>query len=241
METYFDISFEFSKDAAHNIISEVVAQNRKGYICATDGVILSNVNKNAGYRKVINDSLFSTCDSRWITKYIRWLYGIQHKQYCGSQIFNDVIQSKRYNMMFLGVNESVLNSLKDNLLKVDERISDMPFIELPFCDVLNFDYVAIAKTINTYKPDIIWIALGAPKQEYFMANLIPYLDSGVMIAVGAVFNFFSGKVKRAPKWMIDMNIEFLYRIKAEPRKQLARCFFILSRLPMILYKEYRKK
>lgn len=241
MKKYFDINFEFSKDMMFETIQHIVSTNQKGYICATDGVILSTVNVNASYREIINNAIFSTCDSKWITKYIKWIYGKRYKQYNGSQIFKDIIHSKKYKMMFIGASKNVLDALRENLIVIDKNIQNMPFSELPFCNIEEFDYESIAQDINRYNPDIIWVSLGAPKQEFFMARLTPYLNRGVMIAVGAVFNFFSGTVKRAPQWMIDKNIEFLYRIKTEPRKQIMRCFFILSSLPSILYKEYRKK
>ena len=68
----------------------------------------------------------------------------------------------------------------------------MTFLELPYMSVEEFDYANIAKEIETDEADIIWIALGAPKQEYFMDRLKPHLKRGVMIAVGAVFKFYSG-------------------------------------------------
>ena len=84
--------------------------------------------------------------------------------------------------------------------------------------VEEFDYANIAKEIETDEADIIWIALGAPKQEYFMDRLKPHLKRGVMIAVGAVFKFYSGvEARRAPKWIIKWHLEFVYRIFREPR------------------------
>lgn len=241
MDKYFNINFEFSKECVFNTINETLTKEKyKGYICVADGVVLSHVHEDMQYRKIVNNAIFSICDSRWITHYIKWIYGTKHKQYCGCDIFSDIIQTKKYKMMFLGAQESILISLKNNLVKTDERIQNMPFIELPFCNVEDFNYVEIAENINAYKPDIIWIALGAPKQEYFMAYLEPFLNHGIMIAVGAVFNFFSGHVQRAPQWMIKTNIEFLYRIVKEPAKQLKRCKSIVLRLPVILFQEYKR-
>ena len=96
--------------------------------------------------------------------------------------------------------------------------------------------------IEEDKAEIIWISLGAPKQERFMANLKPHLRHGVMIAIGATFNFFCGlDIKRAPEWMIRNHLEFIYRIYSEPRKQLRRCKGILSTLPALLTREYKNK
>ena len=75
-----------------------------------------------------------------------------------------------------------------------------------------------------------------------MSRLKPYLKRGVMIAVGAAFKFYSGMdVKRAPKWMVKMHLEFVHRLLSEPKKQLKRCGWIVYTLPKILYEEWRRK
>ena len=90
--------------------------------------------------------------------------------------------------------------------------------------------------------DIVWVALGAPKQEIFMARLKPHLGHGVMIAVGAAFKFFSGQgERRAPQWMLRHHLEFAYRIYSQPRKQLRRCGLIVATLPSLLFHEWRRK
>ena len=89
---------------------------------------------------------------------------------------------------------------------------------------------------------IIWVALGAPKQEKFMNKLLPYLKSGVMIAVGAAFKFYSGTdEKRCPKWIQKHHLEFVYRICQDPKKQLKRCFWIVATLPKLYFGEVKRK
>lgn len=83
-----------------------------------------------------------------------------------------------------------------------------------------------------YGTKVIWVALGAPKQERFMNMLLPYLEQGVMIGVGAAFKFYSGtEESRCPEWMQKAHLEFVYRIMQDPKKQLKRCFWIVWTLP----------
>lgn len=242
METFFNIRYEFDREKVRERIDETIAAKGKGYVCVSDGVILSLVQQDEAYRRVIDGAMFSICDSGWVPMYVRWIYGLDRRQYCGSQIFEDTIRAKRYRMMFLGTSERVLGPLRENLARIDPRIADMPFVELPFCPVDGFDYPAIGKTVDAYAPDIIWVALGAPKQEQFMHRLLPHIDCGVMIAVGAAFNFFSGlEIRRAPRWMVRCKLEFVHRIFSEPKKQLRRCRNILVTLPPMLYREVRAK
>jgi N-acetylglucosaminyldiphosphoundecaprenol N-acetyl-beta-D-mannosaminyltransferase len=146
-------------------------------------------------------------------------------------------------MMFLGALENTLQALKERLSAIDERIASMPFVSLPFLDVSKFNYPEIAQEIKQQDPDLIFISLGMPKQEFFMHKLYPYLDKGILIGVGAAFKFHSGlsNQKRAPRWMIRSKMEWIHRILSEPKKQIKRCSLIASTMPFIFIKEYKKK
>ena len=203
-------------------------------------MILNIANRTPEYLKVIRDGMFAICDSSYVPLYIKWLYGKKFSQYSGSEIFEDIIRSRRYRMIFLGTQQSILDGLKKTLTGWNPEVEHMSFHELPFCSVDEFDYKAIARMIEADHADIVWVALGAPKQEYFMHRLKPHLNHGVMIAVGAAFKFFSGvTAKRAPQWMVDSHLEFIYRLTQEPKKQFNRCYHIVKTLPGLLYSEWR--
>lgn len=242
METYFNIRYEFDREAVHGAIARRLADPGADYICVADGVILNTANRQPQYLDVINGGMFSICDSSYVPLYIKWLYGRQCSQYCGSQIFRDIVADGKYRMIFMGTQQKVLDGLKATLTDINPAVADMRFVELPFCGVDDFDYAGIARMIEADGAEIVWIALGAPKQEQFMARLKPYLSHGVMIAVGAAFKFFSGTdVRRAPAWMVKHHLEFVHRICSEPRKQLGRCAWIVRTLPGLLWGEYRRK
>lgn len=244
MEKYFQLEYEFDKTEIHSAIAQQLSkENAAAYICVADGVVLTMAHQDAAYRKVVNESLFCICDSSWATFYIKWIYGGERKpQYCGSDIFSDIIKGKKYRMCFLGSHQKTLNALQNNLEAMNPDVSNMLFYELPFKDVEDFNYPAIASMIEKDGADIIWISLGAPKQDIFMNKLKPYLRHGVMIGVGAAFSFYSGIAeKRAPKWMIDLHLEFLFRIISSPKKQTKRCWGIITTLPKILSKELKTK
>lgn len=242
MNNYFNIRYEFDRDEVHRAIARRVAMPGADYVCVADGVILNEVNRNREYLDVVNGGMFSICDSSYVPLYIKWIYGRRVGQYCGSQIFEDIVSSGKYRMIFMGAQQYILDALKEKLTVINPDVGQMQFIELPYCDADGFDYRAIADTVNRDGADIVWISLGAPKQEWFMHNLRPYLNHGVMIAVGAAFKFFSGvDANRAPKWMVEHHLEFVYRIFSEPGKQIRRCMGIITSLPRLLYGEYRRK
>ena len=237
MKRYFKINYEFDKEAIHSAIEKT----QKGYICVADGVVLNTANRDVSYLKVVNGSIFSICDSSWVPIYLKKIYGVQYDQYCGSEIFKDIISSCKYRMFFLGTDHETLDKLKHELKKMNPDVENMCFMELPFLNVEDFDYSEIAKRIQSDGSKIIWVALGAPKQERFMNLLLPHLTQGIMIGVGAAFKFYSGTAeKRCPEWMQKSHLEFIYRIFQDPKKQLKRCFWIVWTLPRLYFEEKRR-
>jgi len=239
MERYFGINYEFSKEKIYERIEQTVASGGKGYVCAVEGIVLTEAHKDPVYLDVVNHALFSISDSLWVPVFIRLIHHVKVQPYQGPQMFLDVIRMQRHRMYFLGGDKPLLTALQSNLQSLNPHVAQMTFRELPFCDVEDFDYEAIAKDINSDNPDIIWISLGAPKQERFAQRLLPHLQRGVMVAVGAAFKYYSGipALQRAPQWMIRLHVEFIYRLFQEPRKQSRRLCGYLSALPSILRQE----
>lgn len=93
------------------------------------------------------------------------------------------------------------------------------------------DETPILTDINEKKPDVLLVCLGSPKQEQFMWNHRKDLNVGLMLGLGGSLDGFAGNVKRAPKWMIRCNLEWLYRLIQEPRR-IGR----MMRLPKFLWR-----
>lgn len=240
-ENYFNINYLFGKENVWEAIDSVVAANGKGYIVVADGVVANTVHRVPEYRETVAGSLFAICDSSWIPVWIKKIHGVEREQYCGSAIFKDIVSRRKYRMFFMGTDQKTLDGLRSELAKLNPDVEGMTFYELPFLNVEEFDYEGIARMVDNDGAQIIWVALGAPKQCYFMQRLQPHLKSGVMIGVGAAFKFFSGTAeKRAPEWMIKSHLEFLYRILQDPKKQLRRCWGIVRKLPGMVREEKGK-
>jgi N-acetylglucosaminyldiphosphoundecaprenol N-acetyl-beta-D-mannosaminyltransferase len=88
-----------------------------------------------------------------------------------------------------------------------------PFRELTFNEDQH-----IVEQINTTKPDIVWVGLSTPKQEFWMADHVARVDAPVMIGVGAAFDFLAGLKPQAPRWVQRSGFEWLFRLLTEPRR-----------------------
>jgi N-acetylglucosaminyldiphosphoundecaprenol N-acetyl-beta-D-mannosaminyltransferase len=81
---------------------------------------------------------------------------------------------------------------------------------------------AVARQINDARPDVLWVGIGVPKQEKWMARMRERLDVPVMCGVGAAFDFHAGRISMAPTWMQQRGLEWIYRTMQEPRRLLRR-------------------
>lgn len=241
-KTYFNVRIEFDRDELDRKIFKAIEEGTPGYSCSVEANNLTVANRNPEFLKVLNGALVNNCDGSVLAKILAWIHKEPIDSYIGADIFIKYISMKRFRQFFLGNTREVLDGLKKNLAEIDPAIAEMRFETLPFRSVDDFDYEGIAAMINADNPDIIWVSLGAPKQEMFMARLKPYLKRGVMFGYGAIFNFNAGvgEVRRAPKLMLRMRLEWLYRAFEQPKKNIPRYWGFIRILPRLIREERRK-
>lgn len=78
--------------------------------------------------------------------------------------------------------------------------------------------IAISEEINEAEPDVVWVGIGVPRQEKWMAEMRPYLEAPVLVGVGAAFDFLAGLVPQAPPALQRAGLEWAYRLAHEPRR-----------------------
>lgn len=132
-------------------------------------------------------------------------------------------REKGYRHYFYGSTEKTLEMLKKRLLDGYPWLNIAGMYSPPFRQLTDNEDLEIVKQINAAEPDFIWVALGAPKQEKWMYQHKNKLN-GVMLGVGAAFDFSAGTVKRAPKWMQECCLEWMYRILQDPVRLIPRYF-----------------
>jgi N-acetylglucosaminyldiphosphoundecaprenol N-acetyl-beta-D-mannosaminyltransferase len=91
-------------------------------------------------------------------------------------------------------------------------------MEPPFAPLDELVSKDTAAAINAARPDVVWVGIGSPKQERWVARMRPLLDAPVLMPVGAAFDFHSGTVRQAPRWMMRSGLEWLFRLMTDPRR-----------------------
>ena len=119
---------------------------------------------------------------------------------------------------FYGSTEETLSLLQNNLLEKFPNLIISGFYSPPFRSLTNEEENDVVKKINESGANIVWVGLGAPKQEIWVDKMAKKLSAPVIVAIGAAFDFHAGTVKQAPDWMQNHGLEWLYRLIQEPRR-----------------------
>ncbi len=134
-----------------------------------------------------------------------------------------------YRQFYYGGNDGVADLLKEKLEARHPGLQVVGTYAPPFRPRTPEEDDAVVQRINAEKPDIVWVGLSTPKQEYWMAEHLHRIDAPVMIGVGAAFDFLSDLKPQAPLVMQRNGLEWLYRLATEPRRLWRRYFNIVPR------------
>jgi N-acetylglucosaminyldiphosphoundecaprenol N-acetyl-beta-D-mannosaminyltransferase len=120
--------------------------------------------------------------------------------------------------LYGGRNQAALVQLALNLRQRYPGIRIVGGYSPPHRPLTDEEEAAVIAEINDASPDVVWVGIGVPKQEKWMAKLRPSLDAPLLIGVGAAFDFHAGLVPQAPPWLQRVGLEWAYRLVHEPRR-----------------------
>ncbi len=120
--------------------------------------------------------------------------------------------------LYGGRNQGALVQLALNLRQRYPGVKIVGGYSPPHRPLTGDERASVVHEINACRADVVWVGIGVPKQEKWMAEMRPALDAPVLIGVGAAFDFHAGLVPQAPPWMQERGLEWAYRLAHEPRR-----------------------
>lgn len=193
------------------------------YICVSNVHTTVMAHDNIDYYKVQSNSLLSIPDGKPLSVIGKKKYP-EMERVTGPDLMREIFEiskSKKIRHYFYGTTQENLNELLKKIKK------DYPWVNVVGSEPSVFRPMSkeeereLAYRINKTNPDIIWVALGAPRQEEFCYRNEGKIN-GLMVGVGGAFNVISGIIEEAPKWMQDLGLEWFYRFMKEPRRLFRR-------------------
>jgi N-acetylglucosaminyldiphosphoundecaprenol N-acetyl-beta-D-mannosaminyltransferase len=206
---------------ARDLVVGVRGQRRRGYVCVTGvhGVIESQ--DDPALKRIHNEAWLVTPDGMPLV----WLGPPGVERVYGPDLMLVVCDAGRASGLthyFFGGAPGVAEKLKQKLCARFPGLAVAGTFTPPFRPLDDAELATFRADVTRTQPDVIWIGLSTPKQERFMAEHWRALDAGVLIGVGAAFDFHSGRVTQAPRWIQRSGLEWLFRLGREPRRLAAR-------------------
>ena len=199
--------------------------NLKGdYICVSNVHTTVTSYEEPFYCAIQNGGIMAIPDGGPLSSLGRKRGFVMMERTTGPSLMGELfkISAKRgYRHYFYGSKKETLELLYQKLISNYPGIQIAGMYSPPFRALTKDEDRAVIERINETKPDFVWVGLGAPKQEKWMAAHQGEID-GLMLGVGAGFDYYAGNIKRAPIWMQEHNLEWLYRLVQDPKRLFKR-------------------
>ena len=208
----------------------------KGYITLNNVHTIVEGVRNQSYRNIINHALMALPDGMPLVKLAKWSGFQEAERVFGPTFFEKTLdwgQDDGLKHFFFGSSEETLQKMVEVIQHRFPEAHIAGMIAPPFKPFTAEENEFFIQKINEAQPDIIWVSLGAPKQEIWMYENYQKLHRGVMIGVGAGFDYLAGKTRHAPQWMKNWALEWLYRLIQEPRRLWKR--YLITNSLFILF------
>ena len=211
------------------------------YVCVSNVHTTVTAFKDKNYLAVQNGGIMAIPDGGPLSSVGRCRGFSRMERTTGPDLMEEMFKVSAKNGLkhyFYGSTEDTLEKLRRNLGSKYPGIEIAGMYSPPFRPLTKEEDKKIVEQINAANADFVWVGLGAPKQELWMAQHQGEINS-LMLGVGAGFDYHAGKIKRAPQWMQKNNLEWLYRLVQEPKKLFGR--YLSTNLSFIWHVMIKRK
>ena len=224
-------------------IDKLIKERKYAYVVTPNVDHILQLETNKELQAVYANASLILTDGKPLLWIAKW-YGTPIKEkISGSDLFPllcKMAAEKKYTMFFLGAAEGVAAKAADNLMKRYKGLQVVGTYSPPYgFEKDQIEMNKINTMIRNANPHILIVGLGCPKQEKFIYYNREELGVPISLGLGASFDFEAGNIKRAPKWMADHGLEWLFRITQDP-KRMAKRYLVDDRKILSLAIKYRK-
>lgn len=203
------------------LVVGVRGRRQLGYVCLGTVNSLGEARRDPAFRRVLNDSWLTTPDGMPLVWLAHRLGHAGVTRVYGPDLLLAVCAAGRaagLRHYFFGGAPGVADELARRLAARFPGLVVAGAESPPYRALTPDEFAAFQARVAAARPDVVWVGLGTPKQDRFMAEAWQRLEAGVLIGVGAAFDFHSGRLRQAPLWMQRSGLEWLFRLGQEPRR-----------------------
>jgi N-acetylglucosaminyldiphosphoundecaprenol N-acetyl-beta-D-mannosaminyltransferase len=216
-------------------VAAFLQSSKKGYVCVAGVHGIMEAQRDSRLLEAYSHSAMTIPDGMplaWVGR-MQGYTGMQ--RVTGPDLMLEVFRRKEFAQathFFYGGREGIARELRDKIQQQFPWVRIVGTYTPPFRDLSDSEEAELITSIAAVKPDIIWVGIGCPKQEIFMARYLPNLETKLMFGVGAAFDFHTGRIRDCAGWIKRAGLQWLHRLLQDPRRLWRR---YLSTNPAFLW------
>jgi N-acetylglucosaminyldiphosphoundecaprenol N-acetyl-beta-D-mannosaminyltransferase len=234
-----NISLGSYSNFVNSIITQASSAQQFYYVCVANVHMVAEAHQSVSFKEIVNSANLVTPDGIPLVWALKFLYGIKQERVAGMDLLPDLLvaaEKKKIPVAFYGGTTEMLNITQIYLGKTYPNIIVANMYSPPFRSLTVDEEDSIIKMLNDSGARIIFVVLGCPKQEKWMASMKGKINA-VMVGIGGALPVLVGMQSRAPLWMQRGGLEWLYRLWQEPGRLFKRYAITNSLFIYLLIKE----
>lgn len=215
------------------------AAHRSSYVCCVNAHMTVEA-RDPVFAQVVNAADLATADGMPVLRVLQRLHKVRQERVAG----NDILPALFTKAATQGLSIYLFGATEEVQQRIVDRVAqELPELHIagrstpPFAAFDDMDLAGEVEHINASGAHIVMVSLGCPKQEKWMAAMKGRVNA-IMLGVGGAFLLYAGIDKRAPKWMRDLSLEWVYRLSLEPRRLFKRYLVTNSFFLLLVMKEF---
>lgn len=230
-------------DEILDAIDSLIKEDNCSYVVTPNVDHIVQLEKDEELKRAYENASLILTDGKPLIWISNWYKTPIKEKISGSDLFPrvcDLAAKKGYTMYLLGAAEGVADKAAKNLMDKYKGLNIVGTYSPPFgFEKDKVELKKIERQIQEVHPDILIVGLGCPKQEKYMYHHCKELDVPISFGLGASIDFEAGNIKRAPRWMSEHGLEWLYRITQDP-KRLAKRYLVDDMKIIRIARKYRR-
>lgn len=207
-------------------VAELGFAHQSSFVCFANAHMTVEAYKDAQFLYFLNQATLVLADGKPIAKACAFFYGIKQERIAGMDFMPALLKhvnqlNKVVKVFLLGSTQEMITAIKQKIKITYTQIEIVGNATPPFREFSMEETTEIIDSINQSGAHIVFVSLGCPKQEKWMAENFKSINA-VLLGVGGAFSVFTGLKSRAPKWMQEYGFEWLYRLLQEPNRLFKR-------------------
>ena len=243
MEKINLISIPVNTGSYNDFVETIItaAKNRLSqYACVANVHMLVEAHKSRSFASIVGNANFVTPDGKPLAWAMRLLYGIKQDRVAGMDLLPDLLHSasiQKLTVYFYGGTYRMLEKTRKYLYANYPGLKIVGYNNPPFRKLTEEETAQTIEKINESGANLVFVALGCPKQEQWMAEMNGKINA-VCVGIGGALPVMVGMQKRAPKWMQKNGLEWFFRLMQEPGRLFKRYAITNSMFIYLLTREY---